>query len=204
MPKFKGLQRGYAILIARLISSKGIGIAVDICRNTGTKLIIAGQGNLKDILDPKILTDDSIVTPIDCPTGITHIGYIEPFERSILLAGAKCLLCPTTYAEPFGGVNVEAQFSGVPVLSTDWGAFPETIIHGKTGFRCRTMDQFVWAINHVDLLDSNFIRERAHKKWSFEAIGPRFEEYFEMIQLLPKGGFYARNPDRKNLDWLAD
>lgn len=203
MPRFKGLRRGYAILIARLITSKGIGIAVDVCRNTGIKLLIAGQGHLKDILDTKTLTDDSIVTPLHCLTGITHIGYIEPEERKVLLAGAKCLMCPTLYAEPFGGVNVEAQFSGVPVLSTDWGAFPETVVHGHTGFRCRSIEQFVYAMSQVDSLDSNYIRERAISKWSFEKIGPMFEEYFSMLQMLPKGGFYARNENRKELLWLS-
>ena len=39
--------------------------------------------------------------------------------------------------------------SGTPVIATNWGVFPETVIHGLTGWRCRTLEEFEWAAQNV-------------------------------------------------------
>ena len=44
-----------------------------------------------------------------------------------LFANAKCTLMPSKYAEPFGFVALESMLSGTPVITTDYGAFPETV-----------------------------------------------------------------------------
>ena len=49
-----------------------------------------------------------------------HIVYhpaVGPLERAELLRNAKAVLMPTYYLEPFGGVNVEAQLCGTPVIT---------------------------------------------------------------------------------------
>jgi glycosyltransferase involved in cell wall biosynthesis len=88
---------------------------------------------------------------------------------------------PTHYAEPFGAVQMEAQMAGLPVITTDWGAFPECVIHGQTGYRCRVLEHFVWALKHVHLLDRRFIRNYAQANYSLERVAPMFEEFFSMV-----------------------
>ena len=116
---------------------------------------------------------------------------------------AKAVLMPTYYLEPFGGVNVEAQLMGTPVITTDWGAFPETVLHGMTGYRCRSFEEFCWAVKNIDKIKPEKCREWAVKNYSCERIADMYEEYFARIDRLYNGGWYSENNERKELDWLS-
>jgi glycosyltransferase involved in cell wall biosynthesis len=160
----------YYLFIGRLIDRKGYRIAADVCFDLGAKLIVAGQG-----------------TP---PLGCEYAGVVGPKERGRLMAGAKAVFVPTQYVEPFGNVNVEAQACGTPVITTDWGAFTETVVHGMTGFRCRTFGEFKRAAQDVAFLDRRLIRERAINKYSLDVIGKKYEDYFSRLLHLWTDGWY--------------
>jgi len=112
-------------------------------------------------------------------------------ERSDLMRHAKCVIMPTQFTEPFGGVNVEAQMCGTPVISVNYGAFTETVEHGKTGFRCHTLGDFVQALKEVDKLDRKYIADRARSLYSLEAVGKMYDRVFQQIHNLHQGGWYS-------------
>lgn len=182
----------YFVYLGRIIESKGIGIAADIAKAVGIPLKVAGQG------------DFSKEVGYEKPDHVEIVGYVEPHERNALLKGARALLAPTHYNEPFGGVSVEAMLCGTPVISSDWGGFSDNNLHGITGYRCRTMEQFIWAAKNVHRLDRRLCRQWAENNFSLERIAPMYEEYFGMLLPVFKGkGFYSENTDRKQLDWLS-
>jgi hypothetical protein len=121
------------------------------------------------------------------------------------MKNAKALLAPTHFNEPFGGVMVEALFCGTPVITTDWGGFAENNLHGVTGYRCRTMEQFEWACRNIDKIDRKACHDWAMNNFSLERVALMYEEYFETLSKVHdgSGGFYASNPGRKNLDWMV-
>jgi glycosyltransferase involved in cell wall biosynthesis len=181
----------YFVYLGRIIESKGIKTAVDIAKATGLRLKVAGQGDFKEALG------------FDPPENVELVGYVEPAERAAMLQGARALLAPTHYNEPFGGVTVEALLCGTPIITSDWGAFAENNIHGVTGYRCRTLEQFIWAAKHVHRLDRRVCREFAERNFSLERVADMYEEYFHSLVPVFKGrGFYEENPDRRELDWL--
>ena len=47
--------------------------------------------------------------------------------------GARALINPIDWEEPFGLVVIEAMACGTPVIATRRGAFPEIVDHGRTG-----------------------------------------------------------------------
>lgn len=195
----------YLLFVGRLIGRKGLEVAVEIAKEVKRPLYVCGQGAREYVptLDGKparLVADDGQVFESEW---LQYLGHVDVQARARLMRGAKALLVPTLYLEPFGGVNVEAQLCGTPVITSDWGAFPETVEHGVTGWRCRTLEQFVWAARHTDELDREHIWRRAHKRWSIYRVRHMFQEYFQMVyDVYDSQGWAKLRHGRSDLDWL--
>jgi glycosyltransferase involved in cell wall biosynthesis/SAM-dependent methyltransferase len=183
-------KRGNTFLfMGRLNEDKGVGLAVDITKRIGAKLKIVGPGP-----EPvQWMKED-------------HVEYLPPVgvdERKRLMCEARAAFVPTLYLGPFEGTAVELQMTGCPVITTDWGVFNETVLHGVTGYRCRSMDQFIWAAKNVDKLNCKDCRDWAVNNYSTERVAPMYEEYLQMVlNLHYPPGFYQENPGRDQLDYL--
>lgn len=185
------------LYLGRMIQRKGIRIAVAAAARAGRRLILAGTG--ARAVGNKVVADDGEVYAGD---NLEYVGPADVAARRKLMGEAEATFVPTEYLEPFGGVAVESQLCGTPVITTDWGAFPETVKHGVTGFRCRTLEQFVWAAKNVYRLDRAEIRRLAVANYSTDRVKHMYQEYFDMLAGLWGVGWYGENEQREQLDWL--
>jgi len=181
--EYREEKSGYLLYLGRLVKRKGVELAAEVALEAGERLVVAGQG---------LPTDEGMELKGD----VEFVGYADVKKRRDLLAGAKALLCPTYYIEPFGGVAVEAAFSGTPVICTDWGGFTENVAQGLTGFRCRSFSEFVAAVKALRVISPEQCRRWAMHNYSCEVITPRYVEYFEFVlrhgAVLPGADWYAR------------
>lgn len=193
--QYESEKDDHFLFLGRVGEGKGIHIAIQIAEALNTKLLVAGQGEVRQSM---ARTD----RPIN--EYVKYIGVVDGEKRKELLSKAKAVLCPSTFVEPFCGVHIEAAMSGTPVIATDFGAFSEYLIHGRTGYRCRTFEQFVWAAKNISTIEPKNCRDWAVDNFSMERVTPMYEEYFHMVQNISIGnGWYQENPERTNLDWLT-
>lgn len=145
--EFSEKSDDYYLYIGRLIQRKGVLTAIKACNHLGKKLIIAGQGG--KVVDGKLIGED-----FEADAGTwEYVGYVDVAERKKLFAGAMATFVPTEYLEPFAGTHVESMLSGTPVLTTDFGVFPDTVINGVNGYRCHTLQDFVENALRIKKLD---------------------------------------------------
>lgn len=156
---------GYLAFIARLNEDKGIGIATELSRRSGVPLKVAGAGT--------------------APAYGEYLGVLGPKERAELMGGALAVVAPTLYCEPFGLVPVEAMMCGTPAITTDFGAFPETI---PDGFRCHAMGEFTDALGKAAEVDRGKLQAQTAARFSADVIGPRYDAYLRRLQAALKPG----------------
>lgn len=166
-------KKDYYLFIGRIIKRKGVILAKNTTQAIGAKLIIAGQGG---IINPDGSLRDSDPQEFTMPhdSNWEYVGFANIEKRKKLFAHAIATFAPSEYLEIFGGVHIESILSGTPVITTDFGVYPGTVINGVNGYRCNTMDDFIYAAEAVRKLKPNIVRESGERylsynvKWDFQ------------------------------------
>jgi glycosyltransferase involved in cell wall biosynthesis len=168
----------------RITHIKGLNIIIEIAiRFRHIDFILCGQG------DP--------MPYINSQPNIFYKAPIHGKDRGKYLNNLTALIAPSMYAEPFCGVNVEAQLCGTPVISNDFGAFVETVEPFKTGMLCHTLADYCSAVQMCldGKFDRQYIHDRAVKKYDMYNVGKQYEYAFKNIIDVNNGknGWYAKD-----------
>jgi|TARA_R110002051_G_scaffold323842_1_gene418805 glycosyltransferase involved in cell wall biosynthesis len=173
--EYKENKENYLLFLGRMVDVKGIQIAQDLSKASSTPIKFVGPHNLKN----KLKKNNPLAE---------YIPTVSHEERKKLLSNAKALVMPTLYIEPCGWSMIEAFISGTPVLSTDWGGFSEYNIHGQTGFRCRSLNEFYHALESINFIKPQFCRKYAEENFTIELVAAMYETYFEHLIQVRKYG----------------
>lgn len=173
---FQPQAEDYLAFLGRISPEKRPDRAIEIAKRAGIKLKMAAK---VDTLDKAYF--EQIIKPLLDHPLIEFIGEIDETQKRPLLSGARALLFPIDWPEPFGLVMIEALACGTPVIAFRNGSVPEIIEHGISGYIVDNMEQAINAALHIDELDRETCRRRFEQRFSVETMTNAYMKVYEKI-----------------------
>ena len=167
-------KEDYFLFLGRIIANKGIMDAVKLAEVAGVKLIIAGPGDFETEFGVKP------------PKHVEFVGMADLETRGTLIAKARTLLALTRYSEPCGYVVPEAMLGGTPPITCSGGGFVETLKDGVSGFVGDSFLEWEDAVNRLDTLKPEKIRQYAMDNFTADAVSPKYERFWHRIDAYHK------------------
>jgi glycosyltransferase involved in cell wall biosynthesis len=151
----------YLFWLGRMSPDKGPVTAIAVARAAGMPMLLAGKlrgaaerAHFEREVEPRL------------GDGIAYVGEVDLHERVELLHGARALINPLAWDEPFGLVMVEAMACGVPVVATPRGSVPEIVVNGVTGWIAASVEGMVAAVERCDAIDPRDCRALVELRYS--------------------------------------
>jgi glycosyltransferase involved in cell wall biosynthesis len=129
---FKDTKEDYLAFLGRMVPCKGAHAAIAVAQRAGLRLKLAGE--VQPMYEQ--YWREQVLPHIDGDQ-IQFLGEADDTLKNELLSGARALLFPIEWEEPFGLVMIEAMACGTPVLAFEGGAVAEIIRDGVNGWICR-------------------------------------------------------------------
>jgi glycosyltransferase involved in cell wall biosynthesis len=167
---FSAARGGYLAFLGRMCPEKGPADAIAIARRSGMRLLIAAKCREPD----ERAYFEAEVAPLLGPD-VEWLGELGPEEKLALLAGARALVFPITWPEPFGMVMIEAMACGTPVLATSRGSVPEVVCDGVTGFVRDDWEELAVVAGRIDEIDRARCRHWVAERFSAAAMTRSYE-----------------------------
>jgi glycosyltransferase involved in cell wall biosynthesis len=137
---------GYALFLGRMAPEKGVEAAIMACLPADVPLLIAAKMREQ----PEREYFEARIKPHLREGRVEYVGEPKFHEKIDLLQGAKALLFPIQWNEPFGLVMLEALACGTPVLAYRNGAAPEIIMDDVNGFLCDNVIDMAYRLSMVE------------------------------------------------------
>ena len=146
-----GATRGIRLLfLGRMTKLKQPHVAVEVAKRAKVPIDIIGGDSFVD--------DFTYVNHIRlCCNGqiARYLGELPHDLKVKYMLQSRALVLPSAFGEPFGLVAVEAMATGRPVICLDDGALSELVVHGVTGFVCRSAEDMVSVLRQNEDMSIN-------------------------------------------------
>jgi glycosyltransferase involved in cell wall biosynthesis len=171
-------EGGYLAFVGRISPEKRPDRAFAIAKGAGVPLHVAAKIDPVDreYYDRKIahLFDDPIVT---------FVGEIGDDRKGSFFGGARALVFPIDWPEPFGLVMIEAMAMGTPTIAFRHGSVEEIIEDGITGFVVDNVAQAIAAVAKLPQLDRAAIRRRFEERFSIRRTAENYVSLYRKLHL---------------------
>jgi glycosyltransferase involved in cell wall biosynthesis len=174
--RFQDRPGEYLAFLGRVSPEKGLDRAIAIATACGVRLRVAAK---VDPADRDYFAAD--IQPLLDNPFVEFIGEIGEDDKSDFLGGARALLFPINWPEPFGLVLIEALACGLPVVAFNNGSVPEIIEDGVTGFVVNTVDEAVAATRRISAISRRACRAAFERRFSASRMASDYVRLYEQL-----------------------
>lgn len=164
------------VFLGRVEHIKGAHLAIEIARQSGKNLILAG--NVPADAQSQRYFQEQIQPHLDGQQ-IQYIGAVNDQQKNELLGRAAAFLMPILWDEPFGIVMAEALACGTPVLALKRGSVPEVVQPGQNGFIGDHVQDLTELVKQIPTISRANCRRIAEEKFSSSVI---IDNYISLYQ----------------------
>ena len=166
-------KEDYLLFAGRLAPEKGAAEAVQIAKQAGMPLRIAG------LIEPqhRAYFDERIEPHLD-DRNVTYLGLLSQRDLAPQYQQAAAVLFPISWCEPCSMVGIEAQCSGTPIIGTRYGYLPELVKHGETGFLVDSVEEAVEAVRRLPEIDPLACRANIVARFSASTMAAGYERVY--------------------------
>jgi glycosyltransferase involved in cell wall biosynthesis len=173
----------YLAFLGRISPEKRPDRAISIATHAGVPLKIAAKVDPVD----RAYFREHIQPLLDHPL-VEFIGEIGDDEKPAFLGGARALLFPIDWPEPFGLVLIEAMACGTPVIAWRCGAVPEVVDHGVSGLIVEEEEEAIEAVHQIGSFDRSQVRATFERRFSAAAMAKTYVELYRRLPAHDKDG----------------
>lgn len=164
---------GYLAFVGRSSADKGLATAIRIAIRTGIPIKIGARIGPQGRAYHKKEVEPLLGHPL-----VEWLGEVTDAEKAPLLEGARALIMPIDWEEPFGLSFVESLAAGTPIITRPRGALPELMRDNVHGFFTETEDDMVRAIARIDTIDRAECRRWALDHFSTQRMTDAYEKAY--------------------------
>ena len=169
-------KEDYLLFAGRLAPEKGAAEAVQIAKQAGMPLRIAGM------IEPQhqAYFDERIKPHLD-NRNVTYLGRLSQRDLAPQYQRAAAVLFPISWCEPCSMVGIEAQCSGTPIIGTRYGYLPELIKHGETGFLVDSVEEAAEAVQRLSEIEPRTCRVNVETRFSAPVMAAGYERVYRRL-----------------------
>jgi glycosyltransferase involved in cell wall biosynthesis len=169
-------SEGYFAFLGRISPEKRVDRAIAIAESLRVPLKIAAKVDREDAR-----YFEREIKPLLNSPYVEFVGDIGERQKTAFLGGARALLFPIDWPEPFGLVMIEALACGTPVVACDCGSVPEVLEDGVTGFIVKDLEQAIAAAAKVDTLDRRACRSEFERRFCATRMARDYVEIYASL-----------------------
>jgi glycosyltransferase involved in cell wall biosynthesis len=171
------VPREYLLFVGRLGHDKGTAEAIDIAKALNLPIKLAGKIDSND----QPYFDSEVQPRLTSYSKAEYVGEVNHEQKRKLYGGARAVVYPINFDEPFGLVMAESMASGTPVMALERGSVREIIVDKVTGIVAQNVEELIRRFPEIQKISAQDCVEHVRKNFSVKHMVDGYEQLYKSL-----------------------